>query len=164
MALTREQKSEVLDIFADILGKDQTITFARFNRLSVPRMEALRSELREEDVQLRVAKKTLLGVALDDADVDGDAPELPGQIAVVYGPGKTASARGVYNFDIDEEQEELEIVGGIFNGEFRGQEDMMEIAKIPSTDELRGMFVNLISSPLSNLAIVLDQRAQEEDA
>lgn len=165
MALTRTQKSEVLEDFAKILDEDQTITFVRFDRLSVARLDELRSQLREEDVRLQVVKKTLLGVALDKAEVPGDKPEFPGQIAVTYGLGKTASARGVHNFKVDADSgEELEIVGGIFNGEFRGQEAMMEIAQIPSTDELRGMFANVISSPISGFAVALDQYAQKQEA
>lgn len=165
MALTRTQKESVLEDFADILGEDQTVTFVRFDRLPVKRMEALRTELREEDVRLMVAKKTLLGVALEDADIPGDKPELPGQIALSFGPGKTASARGIYNFDTNEEAgEELEIVGGIFNGEYKDKEAMMEIAKIPSMDELRGMFANVISSPVNGFAVALDQYAQKQEA
>lgn len=165
MALTRTQKTEVLEDFAEILGEEQTTTFVRFDRLSVARMDELRRQLREEDVRLQVVKKTLLGVALEKADIPGDKPELPGQIAVAYGPGKTASARGLHNFETDEEAGEvLEIVGGIFNGEYRGQEAMMEIAKIPSMDELRGMFANVISSPISGFAVALDQYAQKQEA
>ncbi|MCA1806840.1 MAG: 50S ribosomal protein L10, partial [Actinobacteria bacterium] len=165
MALTRTQKTEVLADLSEILDQDQTVTFVRFDRLSVGRIDELRSQLREDDVRLQVVKKTLLGVALDDAEVAGDKPEFPGQIALTYGPGKTASARGLHNFKVDADAgEELEIVGGIFNGEYRGQESMMEIAQIPSTEELRGMFVNLISSPVSGFAVALDQYAQKQEA
>jgi large subunit ribosomal protein L10 len=163
MALTRDQKEDVLASLTDILGEDQTITFVRFNRLSVQRLDALRAELRDEDVTFTVVKKTLLGVALKNTEVPGDVPEMPGQIAVVYGVGKTASARGVYNFDTNVDAgEELEIIGGIFEGKFKGQEAMMEIAKIPSTDELRGMFVNLISSPVNGFAVALNQYAEKQ--
>ena len=165
MALTRTQKTEVLENLGGILDQDQTITFVRFDRLSVARLDELRSQLREDDVQLKVVKKTLLGVALDDAEIPGDKPEFPGQIAVTYGPGKTASARGPYNFKVDADAgEELEIVGGIFNESYCDQESMMEIAQIPSTDELRGMFVNLISTPISGFAVALDQYAQKQEA
>ncbi|MEX2368774.1 MAG: 50S ribosomal protein L10 [Candidatus Paceibacterota bacterium] len=165
MALTRSQKEEVLASLADILGEDQTITFVRFNRLPVQRMDTLRSELRDEDATFTIVKKTLLEVAFEKAGVPGEMPELPGQIAVSYGTGKTASARGVYNFKTDEGAgEELEIVGGIFEGEFRGQEAMMEIAQIPSTEELRGMFLNLISSPVRSFAIALNQYAEKQEA
>lgn len=165
MALSRTQKTAVLESLEKILNEDQTVTFVRFDRLSVARLDLLRSQLREDDVRLQVVKKTLLDVALDSAEIPGDKPEFPGQLAITYGLGKTASARGVYNYKTDEEAgEELEIVGGIFNGEFRGQESMMEIAQIPSTDELRGMFVNLISSPVNGFAVALDQYAQKQEA
>lgn len=163
MALSREQKKEILDTLANILEADQTITFVRFNQLPVKRMESLRDELREEGVSFQVIKKSLLTVGLDKDGPEGEIPELPGQIALSYGgEGVTASARSVYQFETNEEAgEELEIVGGIFKGEYKDKGKMMEIAQIPGADELRGMFVNAISSPVSGLAVVLNERAKQ---
>ena len=162
MALTRPEKKEILDELADIFRDEETITFVRFRKLNVDRMEQLRTQLREEDAALQVVKKTLLELTLDDQEVGGERPELPGQIAIAYGGGVTASARGIYQFDIEEEsEEELEIVGGIFEGEYKDKQAMNEIAQIPGAHQLRGMFVNAISSPVSGFAIALNERAEK---
>jgi large subunit ribosomal protein L10 len=162
MALTRPEKKEILDELADIFRDEETITFVRFRKMNVDRMEQLRTQLREDDVALQVVKKTLLELTLDDQDVGGERPELPGQIAIAYGGDVTASARGIYQFDIEEESEEkLEIVGGIFEGEYKDKQAMNEIAQIPGAHQLRGMFVNAISSPVSGFAVALNERAEK---
>lgn len=162
MALTREQKEDILAELSDIFAADQTVVFLRFNHLPVKRFDALRSELRDESVSLKIAKKTLLNMALDNKGVDGDKPELPGQIALAYGGEITAAARGPYQFETDKEaDEELEIVGGVFQGEFKDQEAMTEIAQTPSGDDLRAMFVNAIASPINGLAVTLNERAKK---
>ncbi len=162
MALTRPEKKEILDELEDTLAKEETITFVRFDQINVDRIEELRTQLREEGVTFQVVKKTLLGLTLDDMDVEGERPELPGKIAIVYGGDVTASARGVYQFDTDAETgETLEIVGGIFEGAYKDQSAMSEIAQIPGADELRGMFVNAISSPVNGFAVTLNERAKK---
>ena len=164
MALTRPEKKEILDELADTFADVETVTFVRFDGLNVDRMEQLRTALREEGVQLQVVKKTLLNLTLDDVDVDGDRPELPGKIAIAFGGDVTAPARSVYQFKTDEEAgETLEIVGGIFAGQYRDKEAMNEIAQIPGADELRGMFVNAIASPLNGFAVTLNERAKQRE-
>lgn len=162
MALTRPEKKEILDDLEDVFAEHETVTFVQFDRLDVDRMEELRSQLREEGVQFQVMKKTLLSLTLEDEEVSGQRPELPGQIAIAFGGGKTASARAVGGFSADEEAgETLEIVGGIFEGEYKDRQAMNEIADIPSAQELRGMFVNAISSPASGFAVTLNERAEK---
>lgn len=162
MALTRSEKKDILNDLEDIVATEETITFVRFDQINVDRIEELRTQLREEDVTFQVVKKTLLNLTLDDADINGERPEMPGKIAIAYGGDVTASARGVHQFDTDEEAgEALEIVGGIFEGEYKDEEAMNEIAQIPGADELRGMFVNAISSPVSGLAVTLNERAKK---
>jgi len=164
MALTRPEKKEILDELSDTFAGIGTVTFVRFDGLKVDRLEQLRTALREEGVQLQVVKKTLLGLTLDGIDVSGERPELPGKIAFAYGGDATASARGVYQFETDDEAgEKLEIVGGIFEGQYRDREAMNEIAQIPGAEELRGMFVNAIASPLSGFAVTLNERAKQRE-
>ena len=58
----------------------------------------------------------------------------------------------------------LVILGGIFEGKFVGQAQMQEIATIPSIKVLRGMFVNVINSPIAGLAIALKAVADKRSA
>jgi ribosomal protein L10 len=73
-----------------------------------------------------------------------------------------APARNVYSFQ-KKLDGKVSIIGGIFDGEYKDQSAMMSIALIPSLDTLRGMFVNVINSPIQRLAIALGQIAEKKN-
>jgi ribosomal protein L10 len=75
-----------------------------------------------------------------------------------------AGARGVYSF-LKDHKENISIVGGVFEGKYKNAVEMMSIATIPPIEVLRGMFVNLINSPIQRLVVGLDQiRSKKETA
>ena len=55
-------------------------------------------------------------------------------------------------------------MGGIFDGKFTDAAGMNAIALIPSVPVLRGMFVNVINSPIQGLVIALDKIAEKKAA
>lgn len=160
MALTRKQKEEAINVLGDVLANSETVTFVNFHGLGVADTTELRSALRAQGVGYTVVKKTLAKRALTESKTAGELPELPGELAIAYGE-ETAPAREVYTF-AQKHEGKLSLVGGIFEGRFLGRDEMVEMAQIPSLDVLRGMFVNLINSPIQRLAIVLDQVAQKK--
>jgi large subunit ribosomal protein L10 len=163
MAITKVQKIEILEKLKDIFSNNKALAFTGFDSMSVGEITELRGNLRQEGVGYFVCKKTLLRKALSEQGYEGELPELPGNIAVVYGLDETAPARMIAEaakkFD-----ERIQLVGGVFQGEYKDRVEIGEIALIPSLDVLRGMFVNVINSPIQGMAIVLDQIAQKKEA
>ncbi len=163
MALTKEKKIELVADMKERLSKAKSVVFVNFDALSVTDTKALRRALGSEEVGYVVAKKTLAKRVLNDLGAKGELPELPGQIAIAYGEDLLAPARGTYEFQkIAREKGSISIVGGIFDGTFKTQAEMMEIATIPPQDTLRGMFVNIINSPIQRFAVVLGQVATKQ--
>jgi len=109
-----------------------------------------------------VTKKTLVRRVLDDSKIEGDIPELEGELAVAWGE-ETAPARGIYDFakSLKGDDKPLSLVGGVFEGKYLDAAGINEIASIPGLDVLRGMFVNIINSPIAGLAVVLNQVAEK---
>lgn len=162
MALTKQQKVDVLADFETTLKDAQAVTFVWFSGLGVEDSTALRKQLREEGVGYRVAKKTLLKRALESAAVEGDMPELEGNIAMAWSNDDlTAPARLVHAFG-REHVEQIKIVGGIFEGRYMDAAQMNEIATIPSMHTLRGMFVNIINAPIQGFVSTLGQIAEKK--
>jgi len=162
MAITKNKKKEIVEKVSDILGKGKSFVFLNFKGLKVNDIVAMRKDLRSKGVGYYVAKKTLLKRALGETKIEGDMPELSGEIAVAYAEDEMAPAREIYSFEKKFKDAGLRVLGGIFGGAYIAREGMLGIATIPSMPVLRGQFVNLINSPIQRLVISLDQIAQKK--
>ena len=156
MAKTKAQKAEILEKLEKGLRDAKTSVLVHFSKLNVADESAMRRALRADGVQYFVAKKTLIKRALDTLGHKSDDLALDGEIAVAWGgeADATAPARLVHEFG-KKLVDKLAILGGIFEGKLVGQAAMQEIATIPSVQVLRGMFVNVINSPIAGLVIAL---------
>jgi ribosomal protein L10 len=95
------------------------------------------------------------------ANFTGEMPNLDGEIAIAYSTDAIAPAQNVKEFST-KFKDNISIVGGVFQGVFKSQDEMVEIASIPSLQVLRGMFVNVINSPIQGLVVSLDAIAQKK--
>lgn len=162
MAKTKEQKAEILEKLTGIFKDSASTVFIHFKGLPVGNETKMRHTLEEDGVDYFVAKKTLMRKAAELANISGDIPELVGEISVAYGKDDpTAPARGVHNF-VKQYNGSLAIVGGIYEGGMMNAVKMQEIATIPPLDVLRGMFANVINSPIQGLAVALGQVAEKK--
>ncbi len=162
MALTKTQKQEVLNELNSVAGAS-SIVFVAFRKLTVKDATDFRRDLRKEGVSYRVAKKTLLRRALADKGYTGELPDLPGELGVAWGDDALAVAREVQAF-AKTHKDNLQIVGGVFEGNYKDAASMMAIATIPSRQVLIGQFLNLINSPIQRFAMVVDQIAKSKEA
>lgn len=164
MAINKEKKGEILEKLKGIVDKSKSIVFVNFHGLSVGDTTSMRSNLREEGVGYFVSKKTLTKVALKDSKAKGDVPSLDGELAMAYSEtDETAPARKIHEI-AKELKVGLQILGGIFDGVFKNKEEMTEIAQIPSQQVLRGMFVNVINSPIQGLVVALNQISETKSS
>ncbi|MDP3996653.1 MAG: 50S ribosomal protein L10 [bacterium] len=163
MPITKQKKEEVIVKLRDILKNAKSVTFANFHGLNVSEATKMRKELRDVGVGYYVAKKTLVKRAFSDSKVSGDVPELAGELGVAFSSDEVASSREIYSFQ-KKFEERISILGGIFEGKFRNKAEMTEIASIPSIQILRGMFVNVINSPIQGLVVALSKVAEQKTA
>ena len=161
MALTREKKGEIIGKLKGIFKDSASVVFVNFHKLSVSDADAMRRSLRERGVGYTVAKKTLVRNALKGETFKGSEPDLPGELALAYGEDLVAPASGIAEF-AKKFKESISILGGVFDGAFKNKGEMTEIAAIPPLQTLRGMFANVINSPLQGLVIALDQVAKKK--
>jgi len=162
MAITKEKKKEILEKVRGITKKE-SVVFVNFHGLPVTETSEMRGNLRKADVSYFVTKKTLIKKAFSEAGIDGDMPELEGELALAYADDTTSPAREVYEFQ-KKYKNNVQILGGVFENEFLGKEKMLEIAQIPGQDVLRGMFVNIINSPIQGFVMTLQAYADKQEA
>lgn len=158
MAITKQKKSEIFAKLTDLVKTNPSVLFVNFHKLTVGEATKVRRALRASGVGYFVAKKTLIKKALTEAKIPGEMPALDGEIAVAYSTDLIAPAREIYTFQKSLENR-VSIVGGVFEGSFKGKADMLAIATIPSRNVLYAQFANLINSPIQRLVIGLNQIA-----
>ena len=163
MAKTREQKTEIIEKLTSAVKSAGSVVFVNFHGLGVTDTNEMRDALKEEDVSYFVAKKTLAKRVLEAAQLEGDVPNLSGELAVAWGSDSVAPARLVQEF-VQKHKEHLSILGGIFEGRFMGKEEMTVIASIPPLKVLYGQFANVINSPIAGLVVALGAIAEKKEA
>jgi large subunit ribosomal protein L10 len=154
MAITRGKKEEIVDKLSSAIKSAKSLVFVNFHGLTVTDATAMRRALKDEGVSYAVTKKSLTRRILADEKFTGEIPELTGELVI-------APARGVYGFQ-KKFPEGLKILGGMFEGRYMNKREMEGIATIPTTPVLRGMFVNIINSPIQRFAIALGQIAEKK--
>ncbi len=160
MAITKAKKQDILARLEGIKKDSDSIVFVSFKGLSVKDTTTMRNKLREAQVGYFVAKKTLMERTFKEA-YEGEMPVLNGEIAVAYSADAIAPAQKVKEFSVGL-KDSIAIEGGVFQGVFKNKAEMTEIASIPSLHVLRGMFVNIINSPIQGLVVGLDAIAQKK--
>lgn len=163
MALTKQRKSELLNDFEMITKNAGSIVFVHARGMTVADTTTLRNSLHAAGASFRVVKKTLLKRALAAAGISGEMPTMDGEIAVAFSSDLTAPAREVWNF-AKKFEGKMAMTGGVFEGRFMDKDEITAIATIPPTPVLRGMFLNVINSPIQGLVIALSKIAEQKTA
>lgn len=161
MPLTKARKEEIVSNLSQGISESGSLVLVNFHGLKVADEYALRKNLREQGVAYKVARKSLIKRALA-GKAEGELPELPGEVAVVYGKDVIAPAREVYNFE-KEHKGVMQILGGIFDGKFVDGVYMTEIATIPSREVLLSKIAFLLQSPMQRLAIAVNEVAKSRN-
>ena len=161
MAITKAKKETILSKLEGVKGEAQSIVFVKFNGMTVADTTTMREELRQKGVGYFVAKKTLMKRTFGEA-FEGDMPQLDGEIAIAYATDAILPAQNIKEF-AGKHKDKLAIVGGVFEGVFKNQAEMTEIASIPSLHVLRGMFAQLVNSPRQRFAVVLSKVAETKN-
>jgi large subunit ribosomal protein L10 len=152
MALTKDQKAAQTAELKDKMSKAQSIMFAHYIGMNVQDISDLRQKLKEEDAEMKVAKKTLMKLAAKDAglpEITDDSMEGP--VACIFSFSDPLSGAQIA-FKFAKDHKEVVLVGGMFEGKILSKEEATELAKLPGRDMLLATFVGMIRSPLTTFA------------
>jgi len=154
MALTKAQKQKILEDLKDKIAKQKAMIFVDFTGLKVKDLSNLRKKLKAANSELKVAKKTLLGLVFKKAGLEIETKKMKGEIALIFGYNDGLSlAKMIYQFA--EANPNLKILGGFFEKKFQEAEEIITLAQLPTREELLVKLVGTIFAPVSNLVNVL---------
>lgn len=127
---------------------------ADYRGLKVTELQALRTQLREHNAEVRVAKNTLAKIAARNNELEVLEPELVGPTALVLAYEDVAQPAKIVN-EFVRTSRILQVRSGLLEGQLIAAGRIDEIANLPSRDQLIGKVVGGMSSPLYNIVGVL---------
>ena len=143
-----------VDLLTDKVAKAKAIYFTEYHGLNVEDITELRREFSKNDIEFKVAKNTLIKLAVENNKLDGLSPYLSGSTAIAISyEDPTGPARVLKEFK--KEHELPKVKGILFDGEVLEGQEFKRIADLPTKDQLLAMFVSTLSSPMTKLALTL---------
>ena len=155
-----ELKQPVVQAIAEDVKDAQSVVLVDYRGLTVAQDTAMRKELREAGVIYKVCKNTMMRRAFEGtefADLD-EYLEGPSAIAISKDDA-TAPARIICKFA--KEAKALEVKAGVVEGTVYDANGIVELSKVPSREELLSKLLGSLQSPITNLARVLNQIAEQ---
>ena len=158
-----ELKQPVVQEISENIKDAQSIVLVDYRGLTVEQDTRLRKELREAGITYKVYKNTMMNFAFKGTDYEALTPYLEGPSAIaISNSDATAPARILCKFA--KEASKLEVKGGMVEGIAYDAAGIMDIAKIPSREELISKLLGSLQSPITNFARVMNQLAEKGGA
>lgn len=148
-----EEKKKVVEVLKNDLLQSNIVLVAHYSGLTVDQMTQLRSTAKDNQVNVKVAKNSLIRLAIKDTDFANLKEELHGPTLLIFSSDIVAATKLLVDFV--KENELLIIKNGSYDNAIVGKEKIVEISKMPSLDEIRAKLISLINTPATKLAGVL---------
>lgn len=156
MPLSKKQKQEVIKELREKFDKQKSVVFADFTGLRVKDLSRLRKKLREFDCELKVVKKTLISLVAKEKGIEFDPKKLMGEIILAFGyKDEIAPFKLLYGFS--RENDKLKLLGGLISKEVYGKEKAVELAQMPSRDELAAKLLFVPKIPIFGIFNILQR-------
>ena len=154
-----ELKQPVVQEISEKLDGAKSAVIVDYRGLTVAEDTVLRKTLREAGITYKVYKNTMIRFAIQGTEFEPLGVTLEGPTAIVISKDDaTAPAREIAKFA--KNAPALEFKGGVVEGEYYDAEGMQAVALIPGREELISRLLGSMKSPISNLARVLNQIAE----
>ncbi len=152
--LTKKQKQEIVEELAGKIKRQKSLIFTDAKGVKVKDVQAVRKELKKLDAEYKVAKKTLIDLALKKEGKEINLSEFSGSLASSFGYNDPISLIKVLT-KLAKTNDKFKILGGMVEGRVLSASEIKELSKIPSKEILLAKLVGSIKSPISGFANVL---------
>ena len=155
-----ELKQTIVQAIAEDIKDAASVVLVDYRGLTVAEDTALRKQLREAGIVYKVCKNTMMKRAFEGTDFAALDEHLEGPSAIAISKDDaTAPARILCKFAKDAKA--LELKAGVVEGTVYDVAGLTELSKVPSREELLSKLLGSLQSPITNLARVLNQIAEQ---
>lgn len=164
--MTPAQKSQAIELLKDKFNQYSNFYVTNTESLTVAQINQLRKTCFEKNVELKVAKNTLVKKALESINSEKYAPvfeSLHGVTALMFSESPKEPALIISSFR-NAEKGEKPVLKAAFIGEdlFVGDNQLATLKNIKTKNELIGEVIGLLQSPIRRVIAALQNKAEGE--
>ncbi len=166
--MNKEQKQEVIDALKDKFTQYSNFYITNTESLSVAQVTNLRRHCFNKQVEMKVAKNTLIKKALESLDNEkysGVYDSLHQVTALMFSESPKEPALIISSFRKQLNAEKPVLKAAFLNGDiFVGDNQLVNLTKIKTKNELIGEVIGLLMSPIQRVIGALQNRSETSDA
>jgi large subunit ribosomal protein L10 len=164
--MTKEQKNEVIEALKEKFSQYSNFYVTNTESLSVDQVTKLRRVCFSKQVEMKVAKNTLIKKALEslgNESYTGMFDSLNNVTALMFSDNPKEPALILTSFRKDTKGEKPELKAAFINGDiYTGDNNLVNLTKIKTKNELIGEVIGLLQSPAKRvLAALLHHHEQK---
>jgi large subunit ribosomal protein L10 len=158
--MTKEQKNEVIGALKEKFSQYNNFYITNTESLSVDQIGKLRRICFNKNVEMKVAKNTLIKKALESLDADrfnGVFESLNGVTALMFSENPKEPALILSDFRRDSKGELPTLKAAFIDGDvFAGDDQLTALTTLKSKNDLIGEIIGLLQSPAKNVISALN--------
>ena len=164
MAMTKEQKAQMIDDLSAVLAESNIVYLADISGLNAANTTELRRACNKGNISLRVVKNALLKKAMErseEKDFSGLYEALAGNTAMMIAEKGNAPAKVIETF---RKKSDKPVLKGawIENNVYLGDDKLATLSALKSREEMIADIVALLKSPIQSLVSQLENKENAE--
>jgi len=157
--MTKEQKNEIIGELKEKFSQYNNFYVTNTESLTVEQVSKLRRACFSKNVEMRVAKNTLIKKALESFNNDsytGMFDSLNNVTALLFSENPKEPALILSSFRTESKGEKPELKAAFINGDiYSGDNNLVTLTKIKTKNELIGEVIGLLQSPAKRVLAAL---------
>ena len=150
-----EAKQAIVQEIADKMKNAQGTVVVDYSGLNVEEVTELRKKARENNIDYKVYKNSMMRFAAKEAGVEGLLDVLVGPTAIAFCEDDPVAPAKLIN-DFAGEHKALEIKAGVVEGKVLDVAGVKELAELPPREVLVAKVLGGLNAPISGFANVLN--------
>lgn len=157
--MTKDQKNQVIELLKEKFSQYNNFYVTNTESLTVEQVGKLRKACFDKQVEMKVAKNTLIKKALESLDAEkyaGVYESLNNVTALMFSENPKEPALIISSFRKDGNKEKPALKAAFINGDiYTGDEQLKALTQIKTKNELIGEVIGLLQSPAKRVLAAL---------
>lgn len=162
MSKVMDKKKQVVSEIATKFRDSQSTVLVDYRGLDVAEVTELRKQLRDAGIEYKVYKNSMSRRAAAEVELSELDDILVGPTAIAFSNDDVVAPAKIIN-NFAKEHQNLEIKGGVIEGNIATLDQIKELADLPNYEGLLSMLLSVLQAPVRNFAYAAKAIAEQKE-